>query len=273
MAGQLGEIRDRIIEAVHLRRHDTTLDLNAGTGLLTWEILRRTPEGGTWVVASDPAAGEALRQQASRLPEVEQPRILVGNLTELPALLEAQGDVAVRFDAIVGRNALGPYGPAERQAAVTNLARLLAEGGRLSLSEAVPRLTQRLCRLVDLSSLGADLAARVVQAEEAIYQDQQDPMVNWESADLLALFQQSDFGFVSAMPYTSVSTFRPGPAQLARWFSLEATEGRPTYAWRLLKYISRDELAQVQRLFERTLLYQSLSWQTQHVHLVGSREG
>ena len=271
-AGQLGEIRDRVIDAAHLQRHGTALDLNAGTGLLTWELLRRTPEGGVWAVAGDMAAGDALRQQASRLPEVERPRLLVGRLTELPDLLEAIGDGAVRFDAIVGRNALGPYGPAERQVLVAHLARLLTGSARLSLSEAIPRYTQRLCQLVDLSSLEAELAGRVVQAEEAIYQDREDPMVNWDIPDLIALFAPADFGSVRATPYTSVSTLRPGAGQLARWFALEATEGRPTYAQRLLQYISQDELALVRKLFERALLNQSVAWQTQHVHLVGSRE-
>jgi len=272
VAGQLGEIRDRIIDAAHLQRHDTALDLNAGTGLLTWEIVRRTPEGGVWAVAGDVAAGDALRQQATRLPEMEQPRVLVGRLTELPDLLEAIGDGAVRFDAIVGRNVLGPYDPAERQVLAAHLARLLTGSGRVSLSEAIPRHTQRLCRLVDLSSLEAELAGRVAQAEEAIYQDREDPMVNWDVSDLIALFAPTEFGAVRATSYTSVSTLRAGAGQLARWFSLESTERRPTYAQRLLQYISRDELALVRKLFERALLNQSVSWQTQHVHLVGSRE-
>ena len=44
-AGQLAEQRDLIVDAVRLQRHHTVLDLNAGSGLLTWEAVRRTPEG------------------------------------------------------------------------------------------------------------------------------------------------------------------------------------------------------------------------------------
>src|SRR6267143_31431 len=99
----LGALRDHVLEAAALQRHSLVLDVNAATGLLTWDALRRTPEGGVWALTPDPAAGEALRQQAERLPEVERPAILVGALTEFPALLAARGKQEVRFDAVVGR--------------------------------------------------------------------------------------------------------------------------------------------------------------------------
>ena len=43
---RLGELRDRVLDACRLQRHGLVLDLNAGSGLLTWEALRRVPEGG-----------------------------------------------------------------------------------------------------------------------------------------------------------------------------------------------------------------------------------
>src|SRR5206468_5016858 len=97
---QLGALRDRVLDAAALQRHSLVLDINAATGLLTWEALRRTPEGGVWALTPEPAAGEALCQQAERLPEVERPMVLVGALTDLPALLARRGAQEVRFDAV-----------------------------------------------------------------------------------------------------------------------------------------------------------------------------
>src|SRR5690606_7844005 len=99
---------DRVLDAAAIQRHHVVLDLHAGAGLLTWETLRRAPEGGTWALARDRQAAEGLRQQAERLPALERPVVLAGQPAELGDLLALRGEAGVRFDAVVGRNALGP---------------------------------------------------------------------------------------------------------------------------------------------------------------------
>ena len=61
---------------------------------------------------------------------------------------------------------------------------LLRAGGCISLAEPTPRHTQRLYGLVNLTELGEGLAAKVRDAEEAIYADPDDPLVNWSEDDL-----------------------------------------------------------------------------------------
>jgi len=112
---RLGRVRDRVLDGARLERHHVVLDLAAGSGLLTWEALRRTPEGGTWSLVRDRQFGEGMRQQAERLPEMERPVVIFGDssspsglgVEELPDLLALRGEQDLRFDAIVGRNALG----------------------------------------------------------------------------------------------------------------------------------------------------------------------
>ena len=84
------------------------LDLNAGTGLLTWEAARRTPEGGVWSVAASASEAAALRESVARLSSVERPIILQGGLADVTELLALRGESDLRFDAILGRNALVP---------------------------------------------------------------------------------------------------------------------------------------------------------------------
>ena len=105
---RLSALRDRVLGAARLQRHSLVLDLNAGTGLLTWEAVRRAPEGGVWTLAYAANEASALREMAARLPEVERPVILQGVLAELSDLLALRGEADVRFDAIVGRGALNP---------------------------------------------------------------------------------------------------------------------------------------------------------------------
>jgi putative ATPase len=276
VAGQLSELRDHVLNAVALRRHDVVLDLNAGSGLLTWEALRRTPEGSVWSLTPDSMAGEALRQQAARLSEVEQPVVLVGSVPDLPALLEVQGGSNVRFDAIVGRNALGPLDPVKRQGAVEVLVRLLSAAGKISLIEVVPHHSQRLYALVDLSPLGDDLAGRVKAAEEAIYADPNDPMVNWDAPDLGAAFEQAGLGQVAVALHVHRARTQIGATRLARWFAnaeAETADGsRPSYAAHLLHHVSGAELAAVRALFERVLLNQTVTWETKQAHILASRD-
>ena len=267
---RLGHLRDRVLDAARIQRHHVVLDLNAGTGLLTWEILRRAPEGGTWALA-DRRAGEGLRQQAERLPEMERPLILAGELEELPALLALRGEGDLRFDAIVGRNALGRA--AGKAGALRLLAGWLRPGGRLSLAEAVVRHTQRLYDLVGegASRLGDDLYRRVRDAEEAIYADAGDQLVNWEAADLERLLAEAGFEGVAVEVEAQASDLLVSPALLDRWFAPDAerdaaplaARSRPSYAQHLLRRITPQELAAVRAEFQRQLAGQTIPWRTE----------
>ncbi|HBY94046.1 MAG TPA: AAA family ATPase, partial [Chloroflexi bacterium] len=135
---RLGALRDRLFDAAGVQRHHVVLDLNATSGLLTWEAVRRAPEGHVWALAQDEQSAAALRQQATRLPELERPVVLVGELPDLPALVRAAQTVdspaaeVLRFDVIVGRNALGRL--PDKAAALRLLAGLLAPEGCLVLA-------------------------------------------------------------------------------------------------------------------------------------------
>ncbi len=64
--------------------------MNAGTGMLTWEAVRRVPEGGVWALATDERAAEALREQSRPLDPLDRPHVLVGAIADLPTLLAVQ---------------------------------------------------------------------------------------------------------------------------------------------------------------------------------------
>jgi len=283
---RLGHLRDRVLDAARIQRHHVVLDLNAGTGLLTWEILRRAPEGGTWALAHDRQTGEGLRQQAERLPEMERPAILVGEMEELPALLALRGEGELLFDAIVGRNALGR--DPDKAGALRLLAGRLRPGGRLSMAETVARRTQRLYALIGdgPSGLGEDLYRRVCEAEEAIYADANDPLVNWESADVERLLAEAGFEGVTAEVEVQTSDLLVTSAVLDRWFAPDAERGpvphasrrspsgdgsRPSYARHLLRGITTQELAAVRAEFQRRLAGQTVPWRTETAFFSAAR--
>jgi len=257
---RLGRVRDRVLDAARLQRHHVVLDLGAGSGLLTWEILRRAPEGGTWALAQSRQAGEGLRQQAERLPELRRPVVLVGEMEELPELLALRGEAELRFDAIVGRNVLGVL--AGKQSALQLATGLLRPGGRVSLVETVIRGAQRLYELVDLSLLSGDLPASIVEAEEQIYAAEDDPLVNWDETDLVRVLHAAGLREVTVEIEVQTTETLIGPAAIERWFSPAQEGKRLSYAQQLLRRVTPDELTDIQALFQRQLAGKTVPWRS-----------
>jgi putative ATPase len=282
-SARLAAVRDRVLDVARHQRHHLVLDLNAGSGLLTWEALRRVPEGGVWALAATAAEADALRELADRLPPLERPTVLQGTLAEISELLALRGEANVRFDAIVGRGAL-TLARGERKAEsgekdaprftphASLLAGLLRPGGVVSLAEPVPQHTQRLYALVDLSALGPALAAKVQEAEEAIYTAADDPLVNWAEDDLAAAFVGAGLTGVTVESIETSAEVRLTPTLLARWFSPAAPGDRPSYSQRLAAFLSADELAAVQTLYNRSLTGQTVPWRSVTVYVVARTE-
>ncbi len=262
----MGQLRDRVLDAAHLARHSLVLDLKAGSGLLTWEALRRVPEGGVYALARNERDAGALGQLAARLPEVERPILMVGDLADLPALLAktmTQATGRLSFDAIVAHNGLMDC--AGKAAAVTLLRQILADGGVVSLAERIPRHTQRLYRLADLSELDDDLVGRMVAAEDAIYTQANDPLVNWDADDFTALWPAAGFTVASAAEDES-SEVRITAGLLERWFA-PTGDDRPSYAQHLAAQLSPPEIDQVREIFRRQLLNQTVWWRSRVLFL------
>jgi putative ATPase len=255
---QLAAVRDRIFTLAQPQRHHLVLDINAGSGLLINEALRRVPEGAVYACTQTPADTNALQEQFSALPELMRPIVLSATLSELPSVLATQAP-SVLFDRIIGRNAL--VREPDKVATVKCLAKLLRQSGVLVLAEIVPRHAQRLYCLLDSTKLNADLYERLVAAEEAIYASTADPMVNWDADELRVIFEAA--GLVVEVTTERISTqLHITSALLERWFAstVNTTKERPTYAQHLARFLTAAEVRTVQDLFTRFLLYQTVTW-------------
>ena len=269
---RLGRVRDRVLDAARLQRHHVVLDLNAGSGLLTWEILRRTPEGGVWALVQNRDAGERLRQQVEQLPDLERPVVIVGMPEELPDLLALRDEAGLHFDAMVGRNALARL--SDKAEVLRLLLPLLRPGGRLALAETLLKHAQRLYDLVDLAPLGDDLRQRVLEAEEQIYANPDDPVVGWDVTDLQRALEAAGIEDLAVEQQVQETEILVSKATLDRWFATEVEGGRPSYAQHLLASpardgITADELALVRATYESQLANQTIPWRTRLAYVVG----
>ncbi len=138
---------------------------------------------------------------------------------------------------------------------------MLQQSGVLVLAETVPCHTQRLYRLLDSSKLNADLYQRLVAAEEAIYTDKLDPMVNWDAFDLRAAFEAVGL-VVEVDEQRSVTQMHITSALIERWFTTTSATNRPSYVAHLAKNLDEEEIRVVKELFIRSLLHQTVNWES-----------
>ena len=249
---RLAQIRDRLFELANLQRHQLVLDLNAGSGLLTWEALRQVPEGGVYACVSNSKDAAALQEQIALLPELSRPLLLQTTLQDLPQrLAEPSG---IRFDCIVGRNALAAQ--PDKVTLLHQWLNLLHPQGQLLLAETILQQTQRLYQFLDADALGNKLYKRLVNAEEAVYADPMNVMVNWNLSDLEKASQPHRVKLYSQPMQTEMTLTS---AALERWFS--PGKDRPSYSDRLGTTLNATELKTVQDAFSR-LKNQVVQWQS-----------
>jgi len=253
---RLGHLRDRLVTLAQPQRHHLILDLNAGSGLLTWEAVRQAPEGGVYAVAWTATDAAALREQAAALPDLCRPVILQTALTELPQQLRSQA-ADLRFDRILGRNVL--LREPNRSHILCELRPWLRSDGRLVLAETIPRHTQRLYHLIESDGINPRLLKKWIQAEEAIYARWDDPMVNWDETDIPNWFITAGLT-ASVQVEPSQSEILITASLLDRWFS-PATSAQPSYADHLAQQLTAKEIETIRHLFSRRL-NQVVSWQS-----------
>ncbi|MCB9780245.1 MAG: AAA family ATPase [Alphaproteobacteria bacterium] len=254
---RLAQLREAVIEAADLARHHVVLDLDAGAGLLTWEALRQVPEGGVWAWCPRADQAAALSGLAERLPELQRPRVVGGDL----ATLRERAD-AVRFDRIVGRDLL--VRAEDPEAVVQASLALLAQDGRIALVEGLARRTQRLYALLG-DRLGQQLLRVWSRAEEAVWADPADPLLAWTPQALQALLQDAGLTVATREVLTHHRLHVSAPV-LERWLA-----DRPgSWLSRLKAHVpatEADAIAhEVRRLEGRTV-----RWQGESVVLVAER--
>ena len=249
----LGQIRERVFELAKVQRHYLVLDMNAGSGLLLWEAVRHAPEGGVWGVEAGQSA-ETLRQQAKKMPELERPTLVADLVDE-----QLSG---LAFDRVIGRNLLTRL---REQTILQIVPSLLAEDGMLILAQVIPSMGQRLHALVDWAEL-ADYSADVRSAEETIWADETNSLVNWNSADLATTLRTAGFTIQTLETQQITEQRRITTAQLRRWF------GKSSYAQALTAAgFKSAELKRIEALYRRQLENRTVNWQTTVAFVVALR--
>lgn len=264
---QLAYGRDRLFATLQPQRHHVILDINAGSGLLTWEALRHVPEGGVYAAVHQAQDAAALAEQVVQLPELSRPIIFQASLDQLDQALEQQ-DNGVCFDWIVGRNVLTQA--TDKPSIIQSWIKWLQPTGAIALVEAIPAQVQRLYHLLPQDALATVLYQTVVAAEEDIYQAVDNPMVNWDATDLKTAFVSTGLT-VQLTVETRQTEVLITPRLFNHWFSTSPSAEKLTYRDRLSTVLGKADLKTVETAFKRHLLNQTVLWRSQLAFIRGDR--
>ncbi|WP_299415049.1 AAA family ATPase [Acaryochloris sp. IP29b_bin.148] len=261
-------VRDRIFSFTPIQRHHVVLEVNSQTGLLTWEALRRTPEGSVYTHVPTDKVAQTLDAQAKALAVLQRPIFLTGLSSNLDSLIHNHTP-DLQFDWILGRNAFASQMHQTDQSAedfAQQLIHLLRPQGQMILAETLPKYSQRICDLVKAQEVNKALYQRWQAAEATLYQD--DPgnrQLTWDESDLRAAF--TDIPITINLEQTSIRLYIT-PKLMDRWFAKHGE--RPSYGQRLSQHCSAKDVQQIQALLSQKLLHQTIQWQTTlafvHVH-------
>ena len=259
---RLGQVRDHLFATLDIQRHHTILDLNARSGLLTWEAVRQVPEGGVYSRVETAQDLAALKEQAAMLPALARPVIFQTSLSELPQGL-SQNAPDIQFDRIVGRNVFGAIAPTVNL--LESIVAALNMTGRLALAETVPRESQRLWKLIPAEKLPGQLQEHWRQAEEALYADTADPRLAWTGASLVDLLETTRLAVTWSQEVVQSDLFVSSKL-CDRWFD---TANPNSYRSRLATVISTQDLATIEKLLRQQVQNQTVPWQSTYLWLTG----
>jgi putative ATPase len=86
-------------------------------------------------------------------------------------------------------------------------------------------------------------------------------MVNWDMDELRLAFESVGL-VVEVDEQRELTSMHITPALIERWFATTSTTNRPSYAAHLAKNLQEEEIRTVKELFTRSLLHQTVNWES-----------
>lgn len=221
---ELAGWRDRVLAAARLEPGESVIDVGAGTGLLALGAVELVgPDGHVIALDVSVDALETLRANAGA-PNMSY---LVGRADVLPLPDES-------VDAVVTRSVLIYVD--DKAEAAREFQRVLRPGGRASVFEPINKHNLLLSQAVDFSQLG-ELGDRLRAWNERFYANRDDPMLNFDEADLGRFFV--DAGFADVQLDLGAEE---DEVAAERYLNQVGAPGRPTLLERWGDEFSADEV-------------------------------
>jgi arsenite methyltransferase len=183
--GELGAVRERVLDNAALAPGETLLDVGCGNGLIAFGALER---GAGEVVFADISRAllDDCRQLAEDAGMLDRCRFLEAPATDLGPIADESVDVVTTRSVLIYVE--------EKERAFREFHRVLRPGGRISLFEPINRFgMEERQRTWGYEIDGArELMAKLNAVYDRI-QPADDPMVDFDERDLIALAEAAGF--------------------------------------------------------------------------------
>lgn len=215
MLEELAVVRDRVLDNARLSGGEALLDVGCGNGLIGFGALDLGAGEVVFADVSTPLLDDC-RELAGKAGVLDRCRFLEARAEDLGELADASVDVVTTRSVLIYVK--------DKERAFAEFHRVLRAGGRLSIFEPINRfgMEERAGTWgYTLDGEAAALMAKLTSLEGA-YQGPDDPMLDFDERDLLALVEAAGFFPIQLDYVAEVRPLKP-----RRWETALHSSGNP----------------------------------------------
>jgi arsenite methyltransferase len=212
---KLAVVRDRVLDNAKLEAGESLLDVGCGNGLIAFGALERGAGEVVFADVSRPLLDDC-RQLASKAGVLDRCRFVEARAEDIDDIGDRSVDVVTTRSVLIYVK--------DKAQAFAEFHRVLRPGGRVSIFEPINRfgMEERRCTWgYSLEGEAAALMAKLTALGES-YQGRDDPMLDFDERDLLALTEDAGFFPIQLDYVAEVRPLEPG-----RWESYLHRSGNP----------------------------------------------
>ncbi len=173
-------MRNQVMEMLDVERADLCMDIHAGHGLMTWELLRRAAEGGVISGVKDETQLKILQDMCEGVPALDRPRLLLMK-TGWTQTLKEEG---IAVDKVVLRRWLESVPLADLRTELENAAALMKNKARLVSVDLLAGMEPRLSVLMLQLGVNPQNVEEFARCEDFYYQERCHPRLLFDEAAL-----------------------------------------------------------------------------------------
>jgi len=253
--------RDAIFDALKPAPNARVLDINAASGLLTFEALRRCSDGGVTSLVTPSESADNFMGLNDQRPELERAEVFTVDTFE-PLEMRLFDH---KFDAIIGRNFIQNI--KNLPEFFVSIRQLLEENGHFAFASTLPASAPRICRLVDPTRhLNERLVSAWFDAEEALRNEDRVHAFSPDTVEAaLKSAQIKDFR-IQKIELSGSMTI--SPSLFMHWFG--RGKAQPTYLDRLAAKLSGESCEAIAQWAHVSLRGQTVNWPTTMLLVYGA---
>ena len=215
MLEKLAVVRDRVLDNARLSGGEVLLDVGCGNGLIGFGALDRAAGEVVFADVSPPLLDDC-RELAAKAGLLDRCRFLEARAEDLGELADASVDVVTTRSVLIYVK--------DKERAFGEFHRVLRSGGRLSIFEPINRFGMDERAGTWGYTLDRETAALMAKLTvlEVTHQGPDDPMLDFDERDLLALVEAVGFFPVKLDYVAEVRPFEP-----RRWETALHSSGNP----------------------------------------------